>query len=689
MERKEGEEGLTPSERIKLRLRPRAPASAAPPPLLAPAQENPSPSSATGQVSSSPATQATGLSQPPALTSDPIPPPVTRSLEERHQHLAALCPLRKRIHPRFVPAFLAATENAAARYLADSLNEEHLLDILALVKVGLRGCGDGLPIAERLKAYPNVAWPEVIEQDRPPAAAAPTASAIVEKVHKHIINGNLSQAARTLSSDTGVLPLTDDVKSALALKHPVGPENPFPGPGPTAPRKLCKDDEWDSHFRQVLSTIPADTSGGPSGWSKPLLSLALRGERFREFIKLLCTQLAHGTAPGRTTLGAALLIPLAKKDGGVRPIAVCELIYRFCAKVIARCVDTTGALLPFQFGVGSSGGTEPIIRLGEHFADGTLKDFNCVMATDFSNAYNAADRTGIGDGIREHTGNLYRLASWRLGAETPLLIVQNGKVTVLQSSQGVPQGDPLSPLFFCIGARKTAALLQEFLGEDGFVVCYLDDWYIFGRNEEVLKGALDFLEGLEKEGRSGGLRLNKDKCMTMRREDLKEGGFEMLGTMIGSTATRKDFLQAKIAEQEATINKLRNLPKQDALLLLLLCVQHNLRHLLRCLKTDDIEDAWTLHDHHLASSLRAIRSDIPRRGPYDNFLFPLPLRRGGCGLPTFTALAPCARGAMVDFADRALEDLFAQEDKIGGADPLPLLDGPRSDERQRDRCRKV
>ncbi|KAE8263021.1 hypothetical protein A4X09_0g7335 [Tilletia walkeri] len=489
MEKKAGEEGLTPSERIKLRLRPRTPVSAAPPPPLAPAQENPSPSSATGQVSSSPATQATGLSQPPALTSDPIPPPVTRSLEERHQHLAALRPLRKRIHPRFVPAFLAATENAAARYLADLLNEEHLLDILALVKGGLRGCGDGLPIAERLMAYPKVAWPEVIEQDRPPAAAAPTASAIVEKVHKHIINGNLSQAARTLSSDTGVLPLTDDVKSALALKHPVGPENPFPGPGPTAPCKLCKDDEWDSHFRQVLSTIPADTSGGPSGWSKPLLSLALRGERFRVFMKLLCTQLAHGAAPGRTTLGAALLIPLAKKDGG--------------------------------FGVGSSGGTEPIIRLGEHFADGTLKEFNCVMATDFSNAYNAADRTGIGDGIREHTGNLYRLASWRLGAETPLLIVQNGKVTVLQSLQGVPQGDPLSPLFFCIGARKTAALLQEFLGEDGFVVCYLDDWYIFGRNEEVLKGGLGFLEGLEMEGRSGGLRLNKDKCMTMRREDLR------------------------------------------------------------------------------------------------------------------------------------------------------------------------
>ncbi|KAE8235723.1 hypothetical protein A4X06_0g9782, partial [Tilletia controversa] len=175
----------------------------------------------------------------------------------------------------------------------------------------------------------------------------------------------------------------------------------------------------------------------------------------------------------------------------------------------------------------------------------------------------------------------------------------------------------------------------------------------------------------------------------VKREDLKDGGFEMLGTMIGSTAARKDFLQAKIAEQEATINKLRNLPKQDALILLLLCVQHNLRHLLRCLKTDDIQDAWSAHDHTLASTLRSIRSDIPRRGPYDHFLFPLPLRRGGCGLPTFGSLAPPARGAMTDFADGALEDLFGQEDKIGGEDPLPLVEGPRSDERQKDRCKKV
>ncbi|KAE8217098.1 hypothetical protein CF319_g8737 [Tilletia indica] len=51
--------------------------------------------------------------------------------------------------------------------------------------------------------------------------------------------------------------------------------------------------------------------------------------------------------------------------------------------------------------------------------------------------------------------------------------------------------------------------------------------------------------------------------------------------------------------------------------------------------------------------------------------------------------SPCARGAMVDFADSALENLFEQEDKIGGVDPLPVVEGPRSDERQRDRCRKV
>ncbi|OXM79141.1 hypothetical protein C364_02632 [Cryptococcus neoformans Bt63] len=64
-------------------------------------------------------------------------------------------------------------------------------------------------------------------------------------------------------------------------------------------------------------------------------------------------------------LRTSRLIPLKKEDDSVHPIAVSELIYRLCAKALIAAHFRPDFLLPFQLGVKSPGGVEPIVKLTE------------------------------------------------------------------------------------------------------------------------------------------------------------------------------------------------------------------------------------------------------------------------------------------------------------------------------------
>jgi hypothetical protein len=77
------------------------------------------------------------------------------------------------------------------------------------------------------------------------------------------------------------------------------------------------------------------------------------------FLKALHTLtglIVTGSAPGQAILCASRLTPLRKSDGGLRPIAVGDMIYGLVTKAIIRHSNRRDFLLPYQFGVGSRGG---------------------------------------------------------------------------------------------------------------------------------------------------------------------------------------------------------------------------------------------------------------------------------------------------------------------------------------------
>jgi hypothetical protein len=116
---------------------------------------------------------------------------------------------------------------------------------------------------------------------------------------------------------------------------------------------------------EVFRKFKMDTAPGVSGWTQPLLSVALRRPAVVAFVSVLAGLVAQGSAPGHQLLCASRLTPLVKSGGGIRPIAVGELLFRLLAKVLLRHYFKPNMLLPSQLGVGSKGGVEPVVRAVE------------------------------------------------------------------------------------------------------------------------------------------------------------------------------------------------------------------------------------------------------------------------------------------------------------------------------------
>jgi hypothetical protein len=73
-----------------------------------------------------------------------------------------------------------------------------------------------------------------------------------------------------------------------------------------------------------------------------------------------------------------------------------------------------------------------------------------------------------------------------------------------------------------------------------------------------------------------------------RFDEIRESGIKLLGTAVGSAPFLRAFLEDKVRDQTFLCRQLTSLSFQSALLLLRRCIQQNLRHLQRSLRTDNL-----------------------------------------------------------------------------------------------------
>ena len=275
---------------------------------------------------------------------------------------------------------------------------------------------------------------------------ASLAAALASKIE----DGNLEAAIRILSSDEKLAEFSSEATSQLQAKHPAAhpDRKPFQDPSNFTTLSVTEDQVW-----KALRSFPAGSSGGPDGFRpQHLVNLASCREGGRELVTNLTAfvnLLLEGRCPPRVAniLFGGKLLALNKKDGGVRPIAVGYYWRRLAAKcanahAIKRLGDYFGCL---QVGVGVKGGCEAAIHAARRFMS-VLSENQVLVKLDFRSAFNSIHRDALLECVASRLPELYRFCYLAYGNSTS---VQFG-CELIQSAEGVQQGDPLGPLLFCL-----------------------------------------------------------------------------------------------------------------------------------------------------------------------------------------------------------------------------------------------
>ena len=440
--------------------------------------------------------------------------------------------------------------------------------------------------------------------------------------------GFLGRASRALIDPTPIAADTAENRAILLEKHPIGSKDPFSRKTRPRPGQPITEEA----ILASIATIGKEKAPGLSGWTRPLLNLVSKADSpVIAFLRLLADMIRQGTAPGADLLCASRLIGLEKPDGGIRPIAMGDLIYKVAMKAILKTSFSSSMLLPFQLGVSSPGGVELAVFLLEEAIAGPNKaDFQYITSVDLHNAFNSGARPSIASSVASFAPTFYRAATWAYNNPS-LLVLPDG--STIASSKGVRQGDPIGPLLFSLSFRPTLEELARKL-PGATLVAYLDDLYILSKDQ----GSLDIArEVLEK----SPYKLNLAKSKEIAIKDLKDHGLKTLGTYIGPLEGRRAFLEEKLDTLQQAIAALQDLPKQHSLLLLRGSIHLLLRHLLRQLNPEGLSDLWERADILIKEAIMTLVARSPAERPKepDPYLLSLPVREGGLGLPLHKELA--------------------------------------------------
>ena len=280
--------------------------------------------------------------------------------------------------------------------------------------------------------------------------------------------GAWGKAARQLSSAGLHDPNSSPVVERLRQLHP--PDiAPLPGVSFVAPSSaLCESDGAVSELLlAALRSFSPGSASGPSGLGPQHLQDLLK-ERDHVSVSACLGALAEfcafcgaGDLPLRAArwLCVSRLVPLQKKDGGVRPIAVGETLRRLVAKFLSMHPETVAVgrgLHPVQLGVGASGACESLaIGMQEVLNHPPSSEPWVAVAVDISNAFNTLSRAAIVAGVKEFAPHLEPWTALTLGQETPLLLGESS----IPSRRGTQQGDPLGPILFCLGIHRAVSSL--------------------------------------------------------------------------------------------------------------------------------------------------------------------------------------------------------------------------------------
>ena len=204
--------------------------------------------------------------------------------------------------------------------------------------------------------------------------------------------------------------------------------------------------DWAKLVWHAIMSFPPGSAPGPSGLRPSHLKDCLLkvgvGSTLQSSLAALVEKgatghLHHAAAP---FLCASNLIPLKKKDSGIRPIAVGDTLRRVIGKCLLRTSSLkkeVEALAPRQCGVGVRNAAELVGMSLQRMVDqcDAQDDIDwVVMQVDIKNAFNTVDRTSLLKAAMAKVPSSFSWLRWCYSNECPLYC--QGKL-VATSSRGV------------------------------------------------------------------------------------------------------------------------------------------------------------------------------------------------------------------------------------------------------------
>jgi hypothetical protein len=482
------------------------------------------------------------------------------------------------------------------------------------------------------------------------------------RVERMLGLGSVTRSARVLAS----APLADTrspaVIAALREKHPFA-EPPAPLEDATPPLRIDAE-----VLERALKRLEAKrgSAGGPTGmtYEHVLAATKTSSAAFNAtlaFVNLMLT----GKLPRHSTLLDSSLVGLQKPDGGARPIAIGEVLYRLtglCA--MTACEELGRSLAPLQLAVGVSGGVE---ALAHAVRSALATDSDAALLTvDMANAFNTVDRSALFEAVQKHVPALLAYVQWSYGAPTDLHIIGAPAGTApIQSRMGVRQGDTLAMLLFALVLQRILERTQA-AAPTVAVLAIADDVNLVGK-VDALRAAFRALTG-ERGVASVGLHVQPRKCALTAgplaavaglAADLGvqhcPDGVTVCGTPIGTDAYIAAALSGRADGIIAQVDKLMALPvgRQAQFTLLRSSLSMRMAHLLRTVAWDRLQPSVArVEDAIMAAAIALFQ--VPEVGAASARAvrqLRLPLRHGGFGLRDATSLV--ADAAFVAGASKA------------------------------------
>ena len=399
---------------------------------------------------------------------------------------------------------------------------------------------------------------------------------LASRVSSKLEQGDFKGAVRLACSDATIADNSSATFEELQQKHP----HPHPASSiiplaeTTGLPPITVSEEEIVH---AIRSFPNDSTGGPDGL-RPQHLKDMTGPITNSGAQALISALSRfvtvvlqGKVPMsiRPFFFGASLTALTKKEGGIRPIAVDCTLCRLAAKVAGfRVRDKMAALLaPRQLGYGVRGGAEAAVHAARLYVQDL--QHRCVLKLDFRNAFSTLRRDKMLQAVQNLAPDL--LPFVHASYSSPSSLFWSNKI--IQSAEGVQQGDPLGPLLFCLTIHPLVSQLKSELS-----AWYLDDSTIGGPAADVKHE----LEVIVCEGAALGLHLNERKSEVIG-DDLAardsilpsipeaqtidpESAF-LLGSPIGDTRSTSDAISGKTQLLRTMGDRLQHVSAHDALLL--------------------------------------------------------------------------------------------------------------------------